>query len=223
MRRVAISGSRQSQRSDLSTCIGSTVGKKRRSSAGVRTICTSAPAAKVATAWSTAARLRCRQVKGHHQKSARSRDRHAARQAQRVIEKSRIKTVSAFPSRAAGASWGPRSPSIIHRSEAASASSCCAFIHSSRGIGARPGRQKCLSSSITGSPVIWPRSTAAVDLPAPPRPITGVLVLGQGIALTAPSAQSGAPRGRSTETSRLPFACGPSGTLVVEEELADGA
>src|SRR5467141_2039061 len=57
---------------------------------------------------------------------------------------------------------------MIHDSCAASRRWMTA--HSSRGVGARPGRQKSLSSSITGRPVILPRRAARVDLPAAPGP-----------------------------------------------------
>jgi hypothetical protein len=77
---------------------------------------------RAATASSTRLRLRRRQVSSHDQKSARSRERRAARHAHHPRDRSRTTTVSARPSRAAGASLGPRSPSRIHRSLAASCS-----------------------------------------------------------------------------------------------------
>jgi hypothetical protein len=54
----------------------------------------------------------------------------------------------------------------------AAAGSRCASSQSSTDIAARPGPQKSLSSSMTGSPVSWPRRTDAVDFPAAPRPKT---------------------------------------------------
>src|SRR5215813_2619039 len=57
---------------------------------------------------------------------------------------------------------------MIHDSRAASWRWIAA--HWSLGVAARPGRQKSLSSSITGRPVISPRRAARVDLPAAPGP-----------------------------------------------------
>src|SRR5215467_16147365 len=59
---------------------------------------------------------------------------------------------------------------MIHDSRAANWRWIAA--HWSLGVAARPGRQKSLSSSITGRPVISPRRTARVDLPAAPGPTT---------------------------------------------------
>src|SRR6266516_2345710 len=49
-------------------------------------------------------------------------------------------------------------------------SSCCNSIHSARGVGERPERQKILSSYTTGKPAISPNCRARVDFPAAPRP-----------------------------------------------------
>jgi hypothetical protein len=49
------------------------------------------------------------------------------------------------------ASYGPRSPSMIHRSPATS--SLCLATHTSAGVGAGPGCQNSPSSSIAGMPV----------------------------------------------------------------------
>ena len=62
----------------------------------------------------------------------------------------------------------PRSPSMIHPSFATSRS--WAATHSSRGVATRPGRQKILSNSTTGRPLISPKRFARVDLPDAPRP-----------------------------------------------------
>jgi hypothetical protein len=43
--------------------------------------------------------------------------------------------------------------------------------HRSGGVAVRPGRQKSVSSSITGRLVISPRRTARADLPAAPGPV----------------------------------------------------
>ncbi len=59
---------------------------------------------------------------------------------------------------------------MIHDSAAASWRWMAA--HCSRCVGARPGRQKSLSSSITGRPVILPRQAARVVLPDAPGPMT---------------------------------------------------
>ena len=58
---------------------------------------------------------------------------------------------------------------MIHRSPATSFS--CITTHWSRGVAISPGRQKILSTSITGSPVISPKRLASVDLPDAPRPM----------------------------------------------------
>lgn len=58
---------------------------------------------------------------------------------------------------------------MIH--DSGQASRRCTPAHSSREIVTRPGRQKCWSSSTTGSPVISPRRAASTDLPAAPRPM----------------------------------------------------
>src|SRR6266576_5051534 len=42
--------------------------------------------------------------------------------------------------------------------------------HDSRGVGSKPGRQKSLSNSTTGSLVIAPNARASVDFPDAPRP-----------------------------------------------------
>src|SRR3984893_1874807 len=47
---------------------------------------------------------------------------------------------------------------------------CWTTAHWWRGVAARPGRQKTLSSSITGRPVISPKRLARIDLPEAPRP-----------------------------------------------------
>ena len=57
---------------------------------------------------------------------------------------------------------------MIHRSPATSLS--CVTTHWPRGVAISPGRQKILSTSITGSPVISPKRLARVDLPDAPRP-----------------------------------------------------
>jgi len=57
---------------------------------------------------------------------------------------------------------------MIHRSPATSFS--CITTHWSRGVAISAGRQKILSTSITGSPVISPKRLARVDLPDAPRP-----------------------------------------------------
>lgn len=59
---------------------------------------------------------------------------------------------------------------MIHDSRAASLRWLAA--HSPGGVAARPGRQKSLSSSITGGPVISARRAARVVLPAAPGPTT---------------------------------------------------
>lgn len=56
--------------------------------------------------------------------------------------------------------------------DSCAASWCWMVAHSSGGVAVRPGRQKSLSSSITGRPVISPRRAARVDLPAAPGPTT---------------------------------------------------
>src|SRR5437867_2261379 len=76
--------------------------------------------------------------------------------------------VSAVRSRTSTASYGPRSPSSTHVSFRTRLS--CDWIHSTRGVGNRPERQKILSSSTTGRPVISPNCRARVDFPAAPRP-----------------------------------------------------
>jgi hypothetical protein len=129
-----------------------------------------AAAAWLAMARMRMGRLRKRYATSHRQKSARSRDRRAARQAQRMSEKSNRIIVSAARSRTSTASYGPRSPSMIHPSVATSFS--CKLTHSSRGVASRPARQKTLSSSISGSAVSSLNCLARVDLPEAPRPRT---------------------------------------------------
>src|SRR5450755_5030213 len=58
---------------------------------------------------------------------------------------------------------------MIH--DSCAASSRWMAVHWSRGVAVRPGRQKSLSSSITGRLVISPRRTARADLPAAPGPV----------------------------------------------------
>jgi hypothetical protein len=58
---------------------------------------------------------------------------------------------------------------MIHRSPPTSFS--CITTHWSRGVAISPGRQKILSTSITGSLVISPKRLARVDLPDAPRPM----------------------------------------------------
>ena len=57
---------------------------------------------------------------------------------------------------------------MIHSGEAATER--CASSQSARGTAARHGPHMGLSSSTTGNPVSWPRSTDAFDFPAPSRP-----------------------------------------------------
>jgi hypothetical protein len=117
-------------------------------------------------------RRRCltRHVSTHHQKSVRSRDRRTALYTHRSSSKSSRRTVSARASRAVSTSYGPRSPSMIQSSTAAS--SVCTATQRSRSSGARSADQKCASSSTTGIPVTRPSRTDRVVLPAPPRPST---------------------------------------------------
>jgi len=140
----------------------------RASALGLRKTCSATLGAWVAIANLRFGRLRYRYAKSQRQKSARSRDRRIARQAQRNNEKSKKMIVSAARIRTSTASWGPRSPSIIHRSPTTSCS--CIAIHFWRGVAISPGCQKILSTSVTGSPVRSPKCLARVDLPDAPRP-----------------------------------------------------